>query len=152
MLKIKKISLYLFSLFGISSFAWATTPAVPLTPIIPAISSNTNPSWQPANPQSKAIEFARQAGSIAGVAQACGQNVADFTQRIIEAVNKLTANPTDKAAAMLIYQQIAREAQMSEQKRQTIPCLKVLQDYRNLPIMQTNYKENVIAQLNPSEP
>jgi hypothetical protein len=152
---IKKISLYLFSLLGITSFAWATTPSttiIPPTPIIPAINSNPNPAWHAANPQSKAIEFARQAGSIAGVAQACGQNVADFTQRITEAVNKLTTNPTDKAAAMLIYQRIAREAQMSEQKMQSIPCTKVLQDYRNLPIMQADYQEKVIAQLNPSEP
>jgi len=104
-----------------------------------------------ANPQSKAIEFARQAGTIAGVAQACGQNIADFTQRITEAVNKLTSNPADRTGAMLIYQQITREAQMSEQKMQRIPCTKVLQDYHNLPIMQADYKEKVIAQLNASD-
>ena len=149
---IKKISLNLFLLFGISSFAWATTPATPITPATPTIiPNNTNTSWQAANPQSKAIEFARQAGSIAGVAQACGQNVADFTQRITEAVNKLAANPTDKVGAMLVYQQITREAQTSQQKMQTIPCTKVAQDYRSLPIMQADYKEKVIAQLNPSE-
>ncbi len=106
---IKKISLSLLLIFSISSYAWA------------ANEPSTNPassSSQAVNPQSKAIEFARQAGSIAGVAQACGQNTGDFTQRIAEAVSKLTNNPTDKAGAMLVYQQIAREAQMSEQKMQ----------------------------------
>lgn len=137
---LKKITLNLFFILGISHLAWA---------------ADNNPSTNvpsSANPtQNKAIEFARQAGSIAGVAQACGQNTADFTQRIAEAVNKLTNNPGDKAAAMLIYQQVVREAQMTEQKMQTIPCTKALQDFRNLPIMQADYKEKVIAQLNASE-
>lgn len=137
---IKKVTLNLLLILGISSYAWA------------ANAPNTNNPTPTANPQSKAIEFARQAGAIAGVAQACGQNVATFTQRISEAVNKLTTNPTDKSGAMLIYQQIANEAQMTEQKMQSIPCTKVLQDYSNLPIMQADYQEKVIAQLNPSEP
>lgn len=135
-----KKTVSLLILFGFTSQVAAVTPP------------NTNTSLQAPNPQNQAIEFTRQAGSISGVAQACGENTADFMQRISEAVTKLTANFTDRAAAMLVYQQIAREAQMSEQKTQTIPCTKVLQDYRNLPIMQADYKEKVIAQLNPSEP
>jgi ABC-type Fe2+-enterobactin transport system substrate-binding protein len=139
---VKKIILNLLLIVSISNLAWAadmpaatTTPATTLPPA--------------ANPQSKAIEFARQAGTIAGVAQACGQNVADFTQRITEAVDKLALNPTDKAGALLVYQQLAREAQLTEQKIQSIPCTKVLQDFRNLPIMQADYREKVITQLNP---
>ncbi|MES2141409.1 MAG: hypothetical protein V4471_00765 [Pseudomonadota bacterium] len=142
---IKKVTLNLLFILGMSSYAWAASDAQPNP-------NQSNSLQQAANPQSKAIEFARQAGTIAGVAQACGQNVADFTQRISEAVNKLTTNPTDKAGALLIYQQIAHEAQMSEQKMQSIPCTKVIQDYRNLPIMQADYQEKVIAQLNSSEP
>jgi hypothetical protein len=141
-LTIRKLSLNLLFIFSISNFAWADTVSKP----------NPNNAWQTTNPQSKAIEFARQAGSIAGVAQACGQNITEFTKRVSEAINKLTANPTDKAGAILIYQQIAREAQTNEQKMQSIPCTKVLQDYQNLPIMQANYQEKVIAQLDPSGP
>lgn len=135
---IKKI-VTLLTIIGLSSQAYA------------ALNQSTA-QQQSANLQSKAIEFARQAGTIAGVAQACGQNVSNFAQRIAEAINKLTTNPTDKAAAILVYQQITHEAQISEQKMQSIPCTKVLQDYRNLPIMQADYQDKVIAQLNPSEP
>lgn len=142
---LKKLIVNLLLILGTSSYAWAAS-TTPLSP-----NQNTSPQ-QAANPQSKAIEFARQAGAIAGIAQACGQNTSDFTKRISEAVNKLTTNPTDKAGAMLIYQQIAHEAQISEQKTQSIPCTKVMQDYRNLPIMQADYQEKVIAQLNASGP
>lgn len=104
------------------------------------------------NPQSKAIEFARQAGAIAGVAQACGQNLGEFSARINEAINKLSKNPADQAAAFLIYQRISQEAQLAESKNQSIPCMKVLEDFRNLPIMQSDYKTQVIDQLKPTGP
>ncbi len=109
--------------------------------------SNT-PSATLSNPQSKAIEFAKQAGAIAGIAQACGQNLGDFSARVNEALNKLANDPSDQAAASLIYQRISQEAQIAERKNQSIPCMKVLQDFRNLPIMQSDYKTKVIDQLN----
>ncbi|TLY47553.1 MAG: hypothetical protein E6K54_03925 [Gammaproteobacteria bacterium] len=114
-------------------------------------SNSTAPSTL-SNPQSKAIEFARQAGAIAGIAQACGQNLGDFSARVNEALNKLSSDPSDQAAASLVYQRISQEAQMAERKNQTIPCMKVLQDFRNLPIMQSDYKTKVIDQLNPTNP
>jgi hypothetical protein len=135
---IKKITLFLLALIGISGQACAGD--------VQATSSLE------VTAQSKAIEFARQAGAIAGVAQACGQNVSSFTQRIDEALAKISIDPTDKAGAMLIYQEIAREAQTREQKTQSIPCERVLQDYRGLPILQKDYQEKVIAQLNASHP
>ena len=101
------------------------------------------------NSESKAIEFAKQAGSIAGVAQACGQNLGEFSARITEAINKLSSGPADQAAAALVYQRISQEAQMAERKSQTIPCMKVLQDFQNLPIMKSDYKTKVINQLSP---
>lgn len=102
--------------------------------------------------QSNAIEFARQAGSIAGIASACGQNLDDFSARITEAFNKLAYDSADKTAAALVYQRIRQEAQIAEKKNQMIPCPKVLHDFRNLPIMQADYKTNVIDQLNPTSP
>lgn len=110
------------------------------------------PSATLSNPQSKAIEFAKQAGAIAGIAQACGQGLGDFSARVNEAINKLSNDPADQAAASLVYQRISQEAQMAERKNQTIPCMKVLQDFRNLPIMQSDYKAKVIDQLNPANP
>lgn len=99
--------------------------------------------------QSKAIEFARQAGSIAGVASACGQNLGDFSARVTEAITKLANDAADQTAAALIYQRTRQEAQIAEKKKQIIPCAKVLHDFQNLPIMQSDYKTNVIANLIP---
>lgn len=104
------------------------------------------------HPESKAIEFAKQAGAIAGVAQACGQNLGDFSARITEAINKLSMDPSDRAAAALVYLRISQEAKIAEKKNQTIPCVKVQQDFRNLPIMQSDYKTKVIEQLSSTNP
>ncbi len=122
-----------------------------LSTAVLADTAPTNSTSSPStlsNPQSKAIEFARQAGAIAGIAQACGQSLGDFSARVTEAINKLSSDPSEQAAAGLIYQRISQEAQIAEKKNQTIPCMKVLQDFRNLPIMQSDYKTKVIDQLN----
>jgi ABC-type Fe2+-enterobactin transport system substrate-binding protein len=140
MITTQKKILGLILLLGLSTMALADAP-----------SNNTSPSTL-SNAQSKAIEFARQAGAIAGVAQACGQNLGDFSARISEAINKLAIDPSDQAAAALVYQRISQEAQIAEKKNQTIPCMKVLQDFRNLPIMQSDYKTKVIDQLNSAGP
>lgn len=140
---LKKTTLSLILLSGISLSALANNPVM-------NSNASASPSLAAANPPSKAIEFARQAGTIAGVALACGQNVADFSARITEAINKLSNNPTDIAGAQLIYQRVTQEAKMAEKKNQVIPCTKVLQDYHNLPIMQADYKSAVIAQLDSS--
>lgn len=134
--------LSLILLLGLSASALADTPPT---------NGTSSPSTL-SNPQSKAIEFARQAGAIAGIAQACGQNLGNFSARVIEGINKLSNDPSEQAAAALVYQRISQEAQMAEKKNQTIPCMKVLQDFRNLPIMQSDYKTKVIDQLNPAGP
>lgn len=141
---LQKKTLSLTLLLGITVSAVANSP-------VTSSSASASSSSLAANPQqSKAIEFARQAGAIAGVAQACGQNISDFSARITEAINKLTNNPADIAGALLIYQKIAQEAEITEKKNLVIPCPKVLQDYHNLPIMQADYKSAVIAQLDSS--
>jgi hypothetical protein len=141
MLIIQKKILGLILLLGISTSVLADTSPT----------NSTSPSSL-SSPQSKAIEFAKQAAAIAGVAQACGQNLGDFSARIIEAINKLSNNRSDQALAALVYQHISQEAQMAEKKNQSIPCMKVLEDFRNLPIMQSDYKTKVIDQLNPTSP
>ncbi|WP_342219831.1 hypothetical protein [Rickettsiella endosymbiont of Miltochrista miniata] len=142
MLTTQKKIFGLILLLGLSTSVLAEAP--------PAANS-TSPSSL-SNPQSKAIEFARQAGAIAGIAQACGQNLGDFSARVTEAINKLSNDPSEQAAAALVYQRISQEAQMAERKKQSIPCMKVLEDFRNLPIMQSDYKTKVIDQLNPAGP
>jgi hypothetical protein len=142
MLTTQKKILGLILLLGLSASALADTAPT---------NSTSSPSTL-SNPQSKAIEFARQAGAIAGIAQACGQSLGDFSARVIEGINKLSSDPSEQAAAALVYQRISQEAQMAEKKNQTIPCMKVLEDFRNLPIMQSDYKTKVIDQLNPAGP
>ena len=146
MLTTQKKILGLILLLGMSTVVLADA-APPINSTSPSPSATTL-----SNAQSKAIEFARQAGAIAGIAQACGQNLGDFSTRISEAINKLAIDPSDQAAAALVYQRISQEAQIAEKKNQTIPCMKVLQDFRNLPIMQSDYKTKVIDQLNPTGP
>ncbi len=143
MLTTQKKIFGLILLLGISTLALADTAPT---------NSTTTASPTLSNPQSKAIEFARQAGAIAGIAQACGQNLGDFSARVTEAINKLSNDPSEQAAAVLVYQRISQEAQMAERKKQSIPCMKVLEDFRNLPIMQSDYKAKVIDQLNPTGP
>lgn len=143
MLTTQKKILGLILLLGLSTAVLADTPPTNTT---------SSPSAPLSNPQSKAIEFARQAGAIAGIAQACGQNLGDFSARVTEAINKLSNDPSEQAAAALVYQRISQEAQMAEKKEQSIPCMKVLEDFRNLPIMQSDYKTKVIDQLNQAGP
>ena len=143
MLTIQKKILGFILLLGLSASVLANVP--PTNGNIPSAATLSNP-------QSKAIEFARQAGAIAGIAQACGQNLGDFSARINEAIKKLSSDPSDQAAASLVYQRISQEAQIAESKNQSIPCMKVLEDFRNLPIMQSDYKTAVIDQLNPAGP
>ena len=142
MLSTQKKILSLILLLGMSTMALADAPPT----------NSASPSSTLGNPQSKAIEFARQAGAIAGIAQACGQNLGDFSARVTEAINKLSNDPSEQAAAALVYQRISQEAQMAERKKQSIPCMKVLEDFRNLPIMQSDYKTKVIDQLNQAGP
>jgi hypothetical protein len=110
------------------------------------------PSSVSNNLESKAIEFAKQAGVIGGISQACGQSLEDFSARVTEAINKLSNDPSDRVAAAMVYLRISQEAQIIEKKNQTIPCTKVLEDFRNLPIMQSDYKAKVIDQLSPTSP
>lgn len=106
MLSTQKKILSLILLLGMSTMALADAPPT----------NSTSPSSTLSNPQSKAIEFARQAGAIAGIAQACGQNLGDFSARVTEAINKLSNDPSEQAAAALVYQRISQEAQMAEKE------------------------------------
>jgi hypothetical protein len=143
------------SMVGLNLPSWAeeNTTANPNAP-----TSQPSPNTTPTPPsnlseltagQSKVLDFARQAGVIAGMAQACNQNTSVFNQRILIALKKLAANPTELAGAILIYQQVTQSTQASQKKSLVIPCHKVLDDYRQLPILQADYQSNVIDQLTP---
>jgi len=98
---------------------------------------------------SNAIAFGVQAGQIAGSAQGCGLDIATFTARVGEAINKLALNPVDSQAAMSSYQQTMQQAQINQRNNNPIPCTQVKQDFNNLPLLRPDYQQSVIAQLNP---
>lgn len=117
--------------------------APPNTNTVTGLSSNMNSG-------SSAVSFAMQAGQIAGVVQACGQDVSVFMTRVGEAVDRLAISAPDRVTAMLAFQRVLREAQTIEQQKQPIPCDQAIKDYNSLPILRSDYKETVLTQLNAS--
>jgi hypothetical protein len=105
---------------------------------------------QPGN--SDAIQFGIQAGSIAGMTQACGQDISVFVTRVNEALNKLALSPTDRVQASAAFQRVLQQTQTMQTNNHTIPCMQVLQDYNTLPILRPDYQQTVIAQLHPGMP
>ncbi len=131
-------------LFGTSLFI----SLLSLSWLSPALAENSAP--QQASDTTNAIAFAVQAGQIAGTAQACGIDIATFTTRVSEAINKLALNPTDSTAATNSFQQTLQQAQIIESKNHTIACSQVNQDFSNLPLLKPDYEQSVIAQLAPN--
>jgi hypothetical protein len=101
---------------------------------------------------SDAIQFGVQAGSIAGMTQACGQDISVFVTRVNEALNKLAISPTDRVQASAAFQRTLQQTQTMETNDHSIPCIQVLQDYNSLPILRSDYQQTVIAQLHPGMP
>lgn len=99
---------------------------------------------------SNAIAFGEQAGNIAGVAQACGQDTSLFITRVNEALDKIAISPADKVTATQIFQQSMQKAQATETQKQVIPCTQAVQDFNNLPLLRNDYRETVLPQLNPN--
>lgn len=96
-----------------------------------------------------AIAFAAEAGKIAGIALGCGQNVDTFTNRVGEALNKLALNMTDKILAIKTFQSTSQKVQQKQMTNHPIPCEQAMRDLNSLPIMQSDYQQNVIAKLSP---
>lgn len=102
------------------------------------------------NYNTNATAFAIEAGSIAGAAQACGQDISVFQKRVGEALAKLSQNPQDNVFAMSAFQKAMDHAQQVQKNGQPIPCTQVAQDYNNLPIMRPDYTQTVLTQLSPN--
>jgi hypothetical protein len=108
----------------------------------------TASAWSATN----AIDFATQAGSIAGAAAACGQNLNIFMQRAQEALNLLALNDLDKATATQAFQQNLLNMQTRQSQKPPIPCSQVLQEYASLPLLQDDYKTTVLPKLTTADP
>ena len=97
----------------------------------PALNTNAN-------------QFAEQAGTIAGTAQACGQDVSTLTSRSIEVINALTRIPDEQKLALQLYEKASAAALENQTKNHVLKCTDVISSYNSLPILQSNYKETVI--------
>jgi len=100
---------------------------------------------------SNAVQFAVEAGNVAGTAQGCGQDISVLISRVNEAITKLAASPGDKVIATATFQKTLQQAQLQEINNHAIPCSQVTADYNSthLPILRSDYQQSVIAQLNP---
>lgn len=94
-----------------------------------------------------AIEFAQQAGTIGGVAQACGQDVTVFVTRVGEAIKEISADSSEETQAMAAFQTVLAKQYDSQKRSAVVPCQQAVADFSGLPILRDDYKTTVIAKL-----
>src|SRR5580700_4824396 len=87
-----------------------------------------------------ANQFASEAGTIAGVTQACGNSITEYNSRALEAINALAKNPGDRQQALTIYMDALSKSQDAQTKNHVMNCGKVIQDFNSLPLMKPDYK------------
>jgi len=104
----------------------------------------------PSPTESEAVSFGYQAGSVAGAAQACGQDVSLLSNRTAEAISLLAQNDSDRSRALGAYQQSMHDAASAQAASQRIACSQVLTDYSGLPILKDDYRQTVLSQLAPA--
>jgi hypothetical protein len=94
---------------------------------------------------SNADQFALQAGTIAGFAQSCGQNIMMLNSRVTDVVNILAKNPGDQQTAMTIYEKAMSDAQYQvSRNRTTTNCDEIISNYNTLPLLRPDYKQTVL--------
>lgn len=94
---------------------------------------------------STAVAFAQQAGTIAGVVHACGQDVSVLASRTNEVIAVMALNKVDQDSALAAYQAAFQKGLASQSTPHKMGCDKVVQDFRSLPILQPDYKQTVLA-------
>ena len=94
-----------------------------------------------------AVFFAKQSGTIAGFAEACGQPVSTMVMRSGEVIEALALDATDKTYATAAFEKSRQEASASQTQSQQIACPKVISDFNSLPLLQPDYEKTVIAPL-----
>lgn len=105
-----------------------------------------------AHAENKAYTFAQQAGSIAGAAQACGQDISEFTNRVNLAFSILANTTGDLNQATQAYQGYIQLASRKQSEGNTgLNCLQIIKDYNSLPIMQPDYETTVLQPMRQME-
>lgn len=145
----------LFSFIEIT-YAATLTPVTVTPPTVPTAPSTVTAGPNPTSPtittptNTNAVGFAVQAGQIAGVAQACGQNTSIFVQRVNEAFRFLSTSNPDLILALQTFQNTIKQAQAAQAAKNLIPCDQVIKDYNSLPILRDDYKQTVLPKLAPN--
>jgi hypothetical protein len=144
-MKLRKIVLTIASL-SLTSLAAYADQASPVG--IQELTSQTqNPVPAQPNNSSFAVTLARQAGVIAGAAQACNQDVSLLSARLDEAITVAAHDPVDRSDAIAAYQQSLKEAFAKQSAERPIPCEVVAMDYKQVPLLRDDYKEVVLSAL-----
>lgn len=132
-MKAKKLILLIVLMLPSLIAAQTPTPPVASVPVV----------------HSDAMQFAIQAGSIAAFAEVCGENTTNFSNRVLLVINKLGTDGGDKITAWMSYKQLTAPQQISALKTRklNLSCQQVLAAYRNLPLMQQNYMNNVLNKM-----
>lgn len=97
-----------------------------------------------------ATTFAIQAGAIAGVAQACGQDITTFLTRVNEALDRISFSSNDKVLAQARFQQALQQAGAAQANEHPFSCPEAIADFNSLPLMRDDYRISVLKQLNPT--
>src|SRR3990167_981235 len=97
-----------------------------------------------------ANNFAIQAGSVAGAAQACGQDISEFSNRVNQTLAILANTTADITQAQQTYQSYIVSAAQKQAQGSQISCVQVIKDYNSLPLMQSDYQETVLGKIRKS--
>lgn len=96
---------------------------------------------------SAAVYFAKQAGVIAGAAEACGQPISIMVMRTGEVIDALVTDPMDKTYATAAFETTRQKSHDNLIQSQQITCPKVITDFNNLPLLQPDYRTTVLQPL-----
>ena len=94
-----------------------------------------------------ANNFAIQAGSVAGAAQACGQDISEFSNRVNQTLAILANTTADITQAQQTYQSYIVSTAQKQAQGSQMSCVQVIKDYNSLPLMQSDYQETVLGKI-----
>lgn len=93
----------------------------------------------------QATNLAEQMGGVAGIAEACGQNINLLNRRVHDSIKLIAANAGDAENALRAYNLAYRANFNLQVSVKSVPCKQALQTYRDLPLLQNDY-ENALLQ------
>lgn len=102
-------------------------------------------SVYPAHAGTQATNLAAQMGGIAGIADACGQDINKLDRRVTQAIKIIANDPGDAENAMRAYDLAYRANFNAQVSVKIVPCKQALQTYADLPLLKNDYATALIA-------